>query len=296
MGTYHGGLVYKMKITFHKPLIEYEEIEAVVDTLKSGWLTTGPKVKKIEQAFCEYTGTKHAIDKLKDILGWDTINWSQALHYWDKFIPQENTSNLTALELGSGFNGGLSLWLALKKIKTTCSGYHPRYVGASDKAKLIHHKYDVKDFVEYKEVDARHIPHKSQYDIICYKSMLGGIVAKGEFDTAKKVIDGIYEALKPGGILLFAENILSTSIHQIIRNRYGSGKQKWRYFTIGELIKLHGIFNSFEYQTYGFLGCFGVSEKQRSILGRIDRAIFNKILPERLNYILAGVAIKEGGV
>lgn len=50
-----------MKIPFHRPFIGDEEIAAVVDTLKSGWLTTGPKVKKFEQAFCEYTGAKHAI-------------------------------------------------------------------------------------------------------------------------------------------------------------------------------------------------------------------------------------------
>lgn len=235
-------------------------------------------------------------DKLKNILGWDTINWSQALQYWDKFIPQEKISNLTALELGSGFNGGASLWLALKGIRTTCSGYHRKYVGASDEAKIIHHRYGVKEFIEYKEVDAIRIPYKSKYDIICYKSMLGGIVREEGLDTAKKVIDGIYEALKPGGILLFAENTSSTTIHQMLRNKYGAGKNKWRYFAIGELIKLHDKFNSFEYQTYGFLGCFGLSEKQRSILGRIDQAIFSKIVPEKWNYILAGVAIKQRDV
>ncbi len=50
-----------MKVPFHRPFIGDEEIQEVVDTLKSGWLTTGPKVKKFEQAFSEYTGAKHAI-------------------------------------------------------------------------------------------------------------------------------------------------------------------------------------------------------------------------------------------
>lgn len=232
-------------------------------------------------------------DKIKDIIGWDTVNWSQVLYYWDKFIPQEKINNLTALELGCGFNGGLSLWLALKGIKTTCSGYLSKNVDVSLEAKLIHQKYGVKDFIEYKKVDATHIPYDSQYDIICYKSMLGGIVREGGIDIAKKVINGIYEALKPYGILLFAESISSTTIHHSLRNKFGSGKNKWRYFTIGELIKLHDKFNSIEYQTYGFLGCFGLSEKQRSILGSIDNAIFSKIVPEKWNYILAGVAIKQ---
>jgi dTDP-4-amino-4,6-dideoxygalactose transaminase len=33
-------------IPFHVPDIGEEEISSVVETLRSGWLTTGPKVKK----------------------------------------------------------------------------------------------------------------------------------------------------------------------------------------------------------------------------------------------------------
>ncbi len=40
-----------MKIPFYKPSIGAEEIEEVVATLKSGWLTTGPKVKQFEREF-----------------------------------------------------------------------------------------------------------------------------------------------------------------------------------------------------------------------------------------------------
>ena len=32
-------------IPFHIPAIDEDEIQSVVETLKSGWLTTGPKVK-----------------------------------------------------------------------------------------------------------------------------------------------------------------------------------------------------------------------------------------------------------
>ena len=38
-------------IPFHKPFINENEINEVVDTLKSGWLTSGPKVKLFEQKF-----------------------------------------------------------------------------------------------------------------------------------------------------------------------------------------------------------------------------------------------------
>src|SRR5664279_3847035 len=50
-----------MNIPFYKPSIGEDEIAEVVDTLRSGWLTTGPKVKQFDQAFALYLGHKHAV-------------------------------------------------------------------------------------------------------------------------------------------------------------------------------------------------------------------------------------------
>src|ERR1017187_9662955 len=43
------------------PFIGEEEIAEVADSLRSGWITTGPKVKRFEQEFAAYVGVKHAI-------------------------------------------------------------------------------------------------------------------------------------------------------------------------------------------------------------------------------------------
>jgi dTDP-4-amino-4,6-dideoxygalactose transaminase len=48
-------------LPFHKAWLEEEEHREVEDTLNSGWLTTGPKVLKFEEAFKEYIGCKHAV-------------------------------------------------------------------------------------------------------------------------------------------------------------------------------------------------------------------------------------------
>ena len=48
-------------IPFHIPAIDEDEIQSVVETLRSGWLTTGPKVKSFEEEFARYVGCKHAI-------------------------------------------------------------------------------------------------------------------------------------------------------------------------------------------------------------------------------------------
>ena len=51
----------KRKITFSPPDITDREIAEVVDTLKSGWITTGPKTKKFEEEIAKYCGIKKSV-------------------------------------------------------------------------------------------------------------------------------------------------------------------------------------------------------------------------------------------
>jgi dTDP-4-amino-4,6-dideoxygalactose transaminase len=48
-------------LPYNRPDIGPAEIAEVVDTLRSGWLTTGPKTKKFERRFAKYVGARHAI-------------------------------------------------------------------------------------------------------------------------------------------------------------------------------------------------------------------------------------------
>jgi len=48
-------------IPYGKQSISDEDIQAVVDVLKSDWLTQGPKVPEFEQAVAEYVNVKHAV-------------------------------------------------------------------------------------------------------------------------------------------------------------------------------------------------------------------------------------------
>lgn len=50
-----------MKIPFSPPDIGEEEIQEVVDTLKSGWITTGPKTKDFERRIAAYCQTDRAV-------------------------------------------------------------------------------------------------------------------------------------------------------------------------------------------------------------------------------------------
>lgn len=50
-----------MKIPFSPPDITELEIEQVVEALKSGWITTGPKTKALEQKIADFCGTDKAV-------------------------------------------------------------------------------------------------------------------------------------------------------------------------------------------------------------------------------------------
>lgn len=48
-------------LPFARPDTDQNEIDAVSEVIRSGWLTTGPKTREFEKAFAEYVGAKHAI-------------------------------------------------------------------------------------------------------------------------------------------------------------------------------------------------------------------------------------------
>jgi dTDP-4-amino-4,6-dideoxygalactose transaminase len=48
-------------LPFSRPTIRQVEIDEVVDTLRSGWITTGPKAERFEKDFAAYTGFPHAM-------------------------------------------------------------------------------------------------------------------------------------------------------------------------------------------------------------------------------------------
>jgi UDP-4-amino-4-deoxy-L-arabinose-oxoglutarate aminotransferase len=48
-------------LPFSRPTIRQAEIDEVVDTLRSGWITTGPKAERFEKDFAAYTGFPHAL-------------------------------------------------------------------------------------------------------------------------------------------------------------------------------------------------------------------------------------------
>ncbi|NOZ69344.1 MAG: DegT/DnrJ/EryC1/StrS family aminotransferase [Deferribacteres bacterium] len=50
-----------MQVPFHRPYTTDDEINEVIDSIKSGWLTMGPKTVRFEEEFRDYIGSQYAI-------------------------------------------------------------------------------------------------------------------------------------------------------------------------------------------------------------------------------------------
>jgi dTDP-4-amino-4,6-dideoxygalactose transaminase len=56
-----GAPVRPTYLVFGKPVITEDEVSEVVASLRSGWLTTGPKVARLQQLICDYLGVRNAV-------------------------------------------------------------------------------------------------------------------------------------------------------------------------------------------------------------------------------------------
>ena len=222
---------------------------------------------------------------IKDIIEWDVANWSKSIIFWESKIDLKY-KKYTCLELG-GKRGGLSLFLAKYGNKVICSDLE----SPEEHALELHKKHKTENKISYESIDATKIPYENKFDIVIFKSILGGISRDGNNTLKKITIDEIHKSLKPSGKLLFAENLEASFIHKFFRRRFVKWGAEWNYLKCNEIKELFSSYRKLEYITVGFWGTFGRTETQRNILGRIDR-VFEKMIPKSKRYIAIGIAEK----
>jgi ubiquinone/menaquinone biosynthesis C-methylase UbiE len=224
---------------------------------------------------------------LKAIFEWDVANWSTVLTVWERALA-ENSNKKEAVEIGAR-NGGVSLFLALRGVHVTCSDlFNPE-----QKARPLHEQFGVGSAITYAALDATAIAlPDASVDIVVFKSVLGGITGNDRVARHRQAITEMHRILRPGGVLLFAENLSATWLHRVLRRAFVPWSRSWHYLTLQDLqAHLDEVFGHTTLRTFGVFGLFGRSQPLQQLLHVFD-TIFSPLLPKRWHYIGYGYAVK----
>ena len=193
---------------------------------------------------------------------------------------------MTVLAIGER-EGGLSMWLAKKGLKVTCSDYND----FPETTEKMHQEYGVSDNITYNRgvdvTDLSRYPDNS-FDLVVFKSVIGVLSKK---ERQKIALNEMHRVLKPGGTLIFAENLIGTKLHVWLRKKFIRWNTYWRYLHLKDDMDLFADFSQKTFKTAGFLANFGRSEGQRSFLAFWDRLNLWWI-PKKWRYVLFGVLVK----
>lgn len=175
-------------------------------------------------------------EQLHDIIEWDVVYWSKGLEYFSGTGYDFNEKY--SLAIGER-HGGLSLWMALNGASVVSTDLN----GVSEEAKKKHTHYGVDKNITYREANVLSLDFPSNtFDVVMFKSVIGAL---GEKQLQQQAISEIRRVLKPGGVLFFAENLVSSPLHGWLRKKFINWAGYWRYITIQEATGFCGEFSSF---------------------------------------------------
>lgn len=117
--------------------------------------------------------------------------------------------------------GGLSLWLALHNNQVICSDVsYTDQQHELDKTIALHKAHNCDDKISYKAIDAINIPYENHFDIVVFKSVLGGVSIGSDKRLEQQAIDSIYKSLKKDGKVVFIENLEGSFLHMYARKKF----------------------------------------------------------------------------
>jgi perosamine synthetase len=91
-----GKPVRDTLLPYGRQSIDEQDIQAVVETLRSDWLTTGPKVAEFEEAFAAWVGARHAVSFSSGTAGLHGAAFTAGIAAGDEAITSPLTFAATA--------------------------------------------------------------------------------------------------------------------------------------------------------------------------------------------------------
>lgn len=221
---------------------------------------------------------------MREIFQWEVRSWSRALPLWERYLPAVRPA--AALGLGER-EGGLSLWLAQKGFDVHCTDLRPLPQATSE----LHARHAFVGTITYAQADATALPYADgTFHVVFFKSMLGALGTK---EAQARAVREMHRVLRPGGVLLFAENLQGTLLHRALRRRFVAWDRYWRYLHPVHDRDLFAPFAHVEDHCTGLWANLGRSETQRDLLARMD-PLWTTFVPRPYRTIWYGAAVKAG--
>ena len=226
-----------------------------------------------------------------DAVEWDRPTWRRAFKHWEQHLDSHLGPTADAVEIG-GKRGGGSLFLSYRYgISVACSDLG----GPDPDARVIHARHGVDGLIHYTDLDATKLALPDAcMDVVMFKSVLGSIGRALGPDGLQAAVSEMARVLRPGGVLLFAENLVATRVHQFFRVRLRHWAGDWHYLDLGELeCLLKKEFSEVEIASTGIFALFAPNRPHiaKTVLAWIDARIERHTKPSS-RYLAHGVAFR----
>jgi ubiquinone/menaquinone biosynthesis C-methylase UbiE len=225
---------------------------------------------------------------IEDFVSWDVPTWSAAIDYWDRLLAAHpKKENERGLELGAHY-GGLSLYLAARRgVNMVCTDLK----SPEHWARPQHEAFGFERRIVWEAANATALAYEdASFDFVIFKSLLGEIGTTDKAHNKRLMLAEVLRVLKPGGIVLFAENMVASPVHVLARSAFRGWGKNWGYTTIPEMRELFAAFAKLHYETTGFLVAFA-PPRLKPIVREIDRRL-DRFLPANSRYVIYGSAMK----
>ena len=223
---------------------------------------------------------------------WNFGIWSRAIRYWGECLSGSDFSNMKVLEIGANKRSAVSLVFADKGADCTL-GYYPLPKDSPEHF-LKNMDLELDGTVNVIPLNIFEMPFNEEFDIVCMKSVLGGISKLNDCDNWSKGIDAAWEAVKPGGYLALAENVRGTFMHDYMRKNYRKNSKPWNYFSPNKYINKVQSLGKYKWKTFGFLSFTDLGIKRLGTwLYAIDCILFEWFIPNNNRVVISLIVQKN---
>lgn len=281
-------------IPFALPLIGEEEITEVIDTMRSGWLTTGHKTKRFEDEFARIIGKKHALAVNSATAGLHLALDAIDIKPGDKILTTPYTFTATAEVIRYMGADPVFVDIDPRTFNIDCGRIQECLEQSSNIKAIIpvHFAGQSCDMDEIISLAGRHglkvVEDAAHALPATYKQRIigsDGDIAVYSFYATKTITTG------EGGMIVtddskYAERIRTMRLHGINRDvfdRYTSSKPSWYYEVVAP---------GFKYNMTDIAASIGIHQcnkaelfrKRRELIARRYNEVFSD-LPLRVPYV-----------